>query len=200
MAPPVNASKPDAMTNKSNQVDGKGTNLKRDRSLQIRYAVLTLGLAVPLLITFAFVRNFYPFAASTVMMAGGDLQAGRTYYVMRGETSTGESIDLSPIELTNALSGRAWSLVGGTVTNKSFRLSSPHPANVVLLEAAGGIEKLPPASRLPDLLRSWGTIYNLRLSPSSPQRLQAVILDCYRWDSGRYSDYQHLVQSWRAEL
>ena len=200
MPPPVNASKPDAVTKKSNQVDGKGSIPKQERLLRIRYALLTFVLAVPLLIAFAFVRNFYPFAASTVMMAGGDLQAGRTYYVMRGETSTGESIDLSPIELTNALSGRAWSLVGGTVTNKSFRLSSPHPANVVLLEAAGGIEKLPPASRLPDLLRSWGTIYNLRLSPSSPQRLQAVILDCYRWDSGRYSDYQHLVQSWRAEL
>jgi len=175
-------------------------NATRERYLLTRYAALTVALFVPLLLAFALVRNFYPFAASTVMMAGGDLQAGRTYYVMRGETSTGEIVDLSPIELTNALSGRAWGLVGGTVTNKSFRLSSPHPANVTLLEAARGIEKLPPASRLPDLLRSWGTIYNLRLSPSSPQRLQAVILDCYRWDSGRYSDYQHLVQSWRAEL
>src|SRR5438067_6389258 len=126
MPPPVNASKPDAVTKKSNPVDGKGSIPKQERLLRIRYALLTFVLAVPLLITFAFVRNFYPFAASTVMMAGGDLQAGRTYYVMRGETSTGESIDLSPIELTNALSGRAWSLVGGTVTNKSFRLSSPH--------------------------------------------------------------------------
>src|SRR5205823_15019901 len=126
--------------------------------------------------------------------------SGRTYYVMRGETSTGEVIDLPPVELTNALSGRAWSLVSGVVTNKSFRLSSPHPANIALLKTAGGIENLPPASRLPDLLQAWGTIYNSRLSSSTPARLKAVTLDCYRWDSGRYSDYQHPVQSWRVEL
>ena len=151
-------------------------------------------------IAFAFVRNFYPFAASTVMMAGGDLQSGRTYYVMRGETLTGEIIDLPPVELTNALSGGTWSLVAATVENKSFTIRAPHPANVSLITSAGGIENLPAAGRLPDLLRSWGAIYNSQLSLSSAARLKAVRLDQYRWDGGSYTNFQRLVQSWRVEV
>ena len=180
------------------KVSSDGT--AREQVFVLRYALLTLFLFAPLLLAFAFVRNLYPFAASTMMMAGGDLQSGRTYFVMRGETSKGEIIDLPPVELTNALANNAWGLVAATVDNKSFAIRSPHPANLVLIAAAGGIEKLPPASRLNDLLRSWGTIYNSRLSPESPQRLQAVRLDAYRWAGGTYSNYDQPVQSWRAEL
>ena len=175
-------------------------NAMRQRYLPARYVTLTVALFVPLLLAFAFVRNLYPFAASTMMMAGGNLQVDRTYYVMRGETTTGEIVDLPPAELTNALSANTPGLVAATVANKSFKISSPHPANVALITAAGGTENLPPASRLNDLLRSWGTIYNSRLSVSSPQRLSAVRLDAYRWAGGSYSNYHQPVQSWRAAL
>ena len=47
-----------------------------DRRLKTRYALLTALLFIPLLTAFVFVRNLYPFAASTMMMAGGDLQTG----------------------------------------------------------------------------------------------------------------------------
>ena len=175
-------------------------DLRRERLLLVRYAALTLVLFLPLLLAFAFVRNLYPFAASTMMMAGGDLQSGRTYYILRGETSTGAVIDLPPIGLTNALSGRIWGLVAATVDNKSFTISAPHPANLALIAAAGATSNLPPAARLNDLLRSWGAIYNSRLSPSSPQRLKAVRLDAYRWEGGNYNHYDRFVQTWRVEL
>jgi hypothetical protein len=189
-----------ATTKDSSESSGPAAAQPRDRRLLIRYAVLTLALFIPLLAAFAFVRNLYPFAASTMMVAGGDLQSGRTYYWLRGETTSGEIIDLPAMELTDALSGRTWPLVNATVQNSAFKISSPHPANVALISAAGGIDRLPPAARLNDLLRAWGMIYNSRLSPSSPQRLRAVRLDQLRWEGGSYGNYDRLVQSWRVEL
>jgi hypothetical protein len=188
------------MTIEPSQNEDNTASAGSDRWLLSRYILLTLVIFVPLLIAFAFVRNLYPFAASTMMMAGGDLQRGRTYYVLRGETSTGETIDLPPVELTNALAGRTWSLVAATVDNKSFTISSPHPTNAALIEAAGGSANVPSANNLPELLRAWGSIHNSRLSLSSPQRLRAVRLDAYRWDGGSYSNYSRFVQSWRVEL
>ena len=165
-----------------------------------RYGILTAVLGVPLLLSFIFVRNLYPFAASTMMMAGGDLQRGRVYYVLRGETMGGEIISLPPVELTNALSGRAWGLVSATVENKSFSIRRPHPANLELLSASGGPPNLPPAARLPELLRAWGAIHNSRLPENSGARLKAVRLDAYQWKGGSYAGYDHFVQSWRVEL
>jgi len=171
-----------------------------ERRVALRYGVLTFALFVPLLVAFVFVRNLYPFAASTEMMEGGDPQAGRTYYVLRGETVAGETFDLPPVELTNALAGRSWSLVAATVENKSFTIPSPHPANVALTVAAGGVEKLPRGARLGDLMRSWGLIFNSRLPASSTRRLRAVRLDAYRWEGKGYGDYERFKESWRAEL
>ena len=119
---------------------------------------------------------------------------------MRGETSSGEIIDLPPMELTNALSGRTWSLVAATVDNKNFTNAKPHPDNLALIASSGGADKVPPAARLNDLLRAWGTIHNSRLSPSSPRRLRAVRLEAFHWEGGSYSNYDRLVQTWRVEL
>lgn len=47
-------------------------NAMRDSYLLARYAAITVALFVPLLPSFALVRNLYPFAGSTMMMAGGD--------------------------------------------------------------------------------------------------------------------------------
>jgi hypothetical protein len=135
-----------------------------------------------------------------MMMEGGRLDRPRTYYVLRGETVGGETIDLPPIELTDALTGRHWGLVAATVENKSFTIRWPHPANVALAEAAGGADKLPDAARLPELLRAWGALHNARLPADSPGRLRAVRLDAYRWEGRRYADYDKHVRTWRQEL
>jgi hypothetical protein len=188
------------MTANSSNDDGNAPELRSDRWLRVRYAALTLALFVPLLIAFAFVRNLYPFAASTMMMAGGDLENGRTYYVLRGETSSGEIIDLPPMDLTNALSGRTWSLVSATVENKNFTNAMPHPANLALIASSGGVDKVPAAARLNDLLRAWGNIHNSRLSSTSPRYLRAVRLEAFRWDGGSYGNYDRHLQTWRVEL
>ena len=172
----------------------------KTRRVRVRYALLTAALFAPLLYSFLAVRNVYPFAASTMMMAGGDPGRGMSFYRMRGERADGETFDLPPAELTDALSWRHWSLVGATVENKEFTIYNPHPSNVALAASAGGVEKLPRAARLNELLRAWGGIYNSRLPENSPRRLRAVRLDAYRWEGGGYGDYEHFVESWRAEL
>ncbi len=135
-----------------------------------------------------------------MMIENRDRQVGRDYYVLRGETVSGETFDLPPIKLTNALTGRNWSLVTTAVQNKSFNFPSPHPANVITAAAYGGIDKLPEAARLEDLLRVWGAIYNSRLPESSNQRLKSVQLDAYRWEGGIDGEYDRFIESWRAVL
>lgn len=171
-----------------------------DRRVRLYYAALTAVLFVPLLLAFAAKRNLYPFAASTMMLGLRDTQSGRDYYVLRGETVDGETIDLPPIKLTNALTGRSWSLVTAAVENKSFSIRWPYPANLQLATTYGGIDKLPRAARLEDLLRAWGTIYNSRLSESSNQKLKSVRLDAYRWEGGLNGEYNRFVESWRVML
>jgi hypothetical protein len=172
----------------------------KDRRTLVRYAALTVALFVPLLLAFAAIRNVYPFAASTMMLGLRDTQSGRDYYVLRGETVSGETIDLPPIKLTNALTGRNWGVVSAAVENKSFHIRFPHPENIRLTVTYDGIDKLPKAARLEDLLRAWGSIYNSRLPESSNQRLRSVRLDAYRWEGGINGEYHRFVESWRALL
>ena len=134
------------------------------------------------------------------MMAGGDLERGRSYCILRGETISGETIDIRPIELTNALYSRTWTMVNATIDNQSFKLKSIHPQNEEMLRQLGGVENLPPGARLPDLLQAWGQLYNSDQPESSPHRLKAIRLDMYRWESGRYGDYDKFIESWRKEL
>lgn len=176
---------------------GNHSNAK-DRRILARYSVLTIGLLVPLLLSFAFIRNLYPFAASTMMIR--DRDRGSNYYILRGETLGGETIELPPITLTNALSGRHWSLVDAAVENKSFKITSLHPENERMAAAHVSVGDLPRAARLEELLRAWGNIYNSRLPGSAPQRLRSVRLDAYRWDGDITNHSGHLVESWRAAL
>ena len=162
--------------------------------------VLTAALFLPLIWAFVYVRNLYPVAAWNVMMTGGSLERGRTYCILRGETLSGETIEIRPIKLTNALYSRTWTMVNATIANESFRLSSLHPDNEELVRRYGGVENLPPGVRVPDLLQAWGDLYNQQQPPSSPLRLKAIRLDMYRWEGGRYSDYDKFVQSWRKEF
>ena len=171
-----------------------------ERRLIVKYAALTLAIFLPLIWAFLFVRNLYPVASWNVMMAGGDLERGRSYCILRGETISGETIDIPPINLTNALYSRTWTMVNATIDNQSFKLKSLEPQNEELIRRFGGLENLPPGARLPDLLQAWGELYNQQLPAASPQRLKAIRLDMYRWESGRYADYDKFIESWRKEL
>jgi hypothetical protein len=173
---------------------------RRERLLIVKYAVLTAAIFLPLSWAFLFVRNLYPIAAWNVMMAGGDLERGRSYCILRGETVSGETVDIRPIQLTNALYSRTWTMVNATIDNQSFKLKSIHPDNEEMLRRLGGIENLPPGARVPDLLQAWGELYNKHLPASSPQRLKAIRLDMYRWESGRYADYDKFIETWRKEF
>jgi hypothetical protein len=168
--------------------------------LKIKYAILTCAIFLPLLWAFAEVRNVYPIATWNVMMAPGLLETGRSYWILRGETVSGETVDIRPITLTNAMYSRTWTMVNATVDNQSFKLANLHPANAELLRESGGVEHLPPGARLPDLLRAWGSLYNERLPESSPRRLKAIRLDMYRWEGGSYANYDKFIESWRQDL
>ena len=172
----------------------------RERRLIVKYAVVTLAIFLPLIWAFRTVRNLYPVASWNVMMAGGDLERGRSYCILRGETISGQTIDIRPVNLTNALYSRTWTMVNATIDNQAFKLKSIHPQNEELMRRFGGIENLPPGVLVPDLLAAWGELYNKQLPPSSPERLKAIRLDMYRWESGRYADYDKFIESWRKEL
>ena len=173
---------------------------RSERHYRVRYLLLTLGIFLPLLWAFVGLRNVYPIASWTVMMAGGNLQRARQYFLLRGETVSGEIVDIPAIELTDALSSRNWGLVNATVANNAFQLRSPHPDNAALLGVVGSFEKLAPGARLPELLQAWGRIYNSRLPASSPHRLKAIRLDAYVWPGQQYSNYDQFIQSWREQL
>jgi hypothetical protein len=175
-------------------------SLPSERGLFARYVILTAAIFVPLLLAFQSVRNIYPIAVWDVMVPGGDLARGRDYCILRGETVSGETIDIPAIELTNALFSRTWTMVNATIRNQSFKLSSVHPENLELIRSAGGVENLPSGARVPDLLDAWGRLYNERLPEASPQRLRAIRLDQYRWEGGTYSDYARFIQSWHTDL
>jgi hypothetical protein len=175
-------------------------NRDSERRFVFQYAVLTLALFLPLLWAFIRVRNTYPIAVWNMMMAGGELQRSRTYFILRGETLEGESIEIRAAGLTNGLSGRTWGMVGATANNDSFKLRSLHPANEHLLSQVGGFDNLPLGARMSDLLQTWGRLYNEQLPQSSTRRLRAIRLDMYRWDSGEYAGFNHFIDSWRKEL
>src|SRR5690349_23694889 len=101
------------------------------------------------------------------MMAGGDPERGRSYCILRGETVSGQTIDIRSIKLTNALYSRTWTMVNATIDNQAFKLKSIHPQNEALMRRFGGIENLPPGVLVPDLLAAWGELYNKQLPPSS---------------------------------
>ena len=171
-----------------------------ERQFRVRYAILTFALFLPLIWAFVTLRSVYPVTAWTVMKAGGELGHSQTYFILRGETISGELVDIAPITLTDALYARIWGMVDGTVNNRNFKLRSLHPDNAALLERAGNIVRLPRVARLPELLRAWGHIYNSKLPASAPLRLKAIRLDAYRWMGQHYADYDNFIETWREEL
>jgi hypothetical protein len=173
---------------------------RNDWRFVVQYGVLSLAICLPSLWAFVKVRNSYPIASWNMMMSGGDITSGRTYFILRGETLSGKIIDVPPAGLTNALYGRNWGMVTALVNNDPFKLKSIHPVNALLLERVGGFENLPAGTRVPDLLEVWGRLYNADLPSSSSSRLKSLRLDMYRWESGRYSNYDKFIDSWRKDL
>ncbi|PYS73424.1 MAG: hypothetical protein DMF69_04855 [Acidobacteria bacterium] len=170
-----------------------------ERRWVIKYSILTIALALPLLWSFRWVRNYYP-ATVWDMMLASDLETRRRYCVLRGETVSGKTIEIRPTELVNATYARTWTMVNFTIDNRSLSLPSPHPDNAVLLNQFGGVGRLPPGVRIPDLLNAWANLYNKRLPGDSPDRLKAIRLDQYEWPGGRYADYSNYLMSWRKDL
>ena len=191
---------PHRTENESKRVSGLTPEQTEENKYGLKYLILTASIFLPLLLAFATIRNVYPFAASTMMMGVGNLERGWTYYILRGETVSGETVDINPQGLTDALSQQMFGMVSATVNNDSFKLKSPHPANAAWLASVGGVDNLPRGARLPELLRTWGSIYNRKLPEDSPRRLKAIRLDGYRWDSGAFENYERFIQSWREEL
>src|SRR5688572_11783064 len=183
-----------------NEAENVDDSRAAERRAIVKYAVLTAALFIPLLLSFIFIRDLYPFAASNMMVGLRDIERERKYYVLRGETVGGEIIDLPPIALTNALTGRSWSLVSTAVENKSFIIRKPHPANINLAAGYGGLDKVPRAARLEELLRAWGAIYNSRLPASTNQRLKSVKLDAFARQGCIDGDYDRIVESWSVSL
>lgn len=189
------------MTNESSHLlASHATKQRAARYWFRRYAVLTVALCVPLVWAFGTLRQVYPVAAWAVMVDSRALQHGRTYFILRGETISGETLDIPATHLTNAMSARAWSMTSATEQNASLFLDSPHPDNVRLLALVGGSERLPRGARMPDLLRAWGEIYNARQPVTSPHRLRVIRLDVYRWEGGDYTHYDRFLETWRVEL
>lgn len=177
-----------------------GGDTRLARRFRIKYALLTLALFLPLLWSFARVRNVYPLASWNVMLPGTERQKGYTYFILRGETTSGEVIEIPGVDLTDALRSRLWGLVAATANNASLKLRSPHPKNVALRSSSGGVENLPDGLLMKELLRSWGETYNLRHPSPSRYHLRAIRIDCYRWSGDQYSKYDQFIQSWREEL
>ncbi len=167
--------------------------------LRIKYLILTLGFVLPLGWACLNIRNLYPIASWNVMTRGGQLEYGRTYFVLRGETVNGEQIDIPAIQLTGAMRSRIWGMVEAVADNQSLKINHPHPQNVARLNQTDG-QRTPDGLLMRDLLKSWGATYNDRLPPSSPGRLKALRIDSYRWPGQAYSNFYEFVQTWRAEL
>ncbi|HEX8160683.1 MAG TPA: hypothetical protein VF538_02190 [Pyrinomonadaceae bacterium] len=176
------------------------TRAKAERRTRAAYAVLSVALAASQLWAFAAMRDLYPAAAWRMMSGGGEVREGYPYYLVRGVSASGETVDIRPAKLTDALYARTWGLVEATVRNGSFRLRRLHPANADALRRVGGFDNLPRGARVPELLRAWGEIYNDGLAPDSPRRLRAVRLDAYRWAGGRDTSRDELTESWSVEL
>jgi hypothetical protein len=171
------------------------------KSVPFSYLVLTVCIFVPLVFAFVFQIQFYPIPVWTLFTEAVSLDEGRHYYVLRGETEDGESIDIPAIDLTDALSGRNFMMLSYVLEKASFCCDSPHPHNIQFRASQMGSDgALHKGARIDDLLRSWGRIYNEKFPKSSHQRLTAIRLDGYRWPGKEYGDYRQPADCWRAEL
>lgn len=172
------------------------------RRVLLRYTLLTLGIFIPLLGAFLTGIEWYPISHYNMFYGASALNKteGLNYFVFRGETAAGDSLDIAPIKIMNGLDDRIWTMVNSVVANESLQLRWPHPANERFLATVENRDNLPRGVLLPELLRAWGNRYNAKLPNDSPHRLVRVRLDKYRWSQKEYGNYSEFVESWRVEL
>jgi len=161
-----------------------------------------VAIFVPLVWAFITQTIWYPVHYYRMFYGTSALGKGheRVYYIFRGETASGEIIDIPPVTIFNALDGMVTYVVQAAVDNESLQLRFAHPNNVKLIQSAGSIENVPRAALLPDLLRVFGERYNAKLSGDSPRRLVRVRLDAYRWPEQEYGNYAQYLESWNVDL
>lgn len=169
------------------------------RRILLRNTLLTLGIFIPLLGAFLTGIEWYPISNYKMFYGASALQKGDglNYFIFRGETAAGNTIDIAPIKIMNGLDDRIWTMVNSVIANESFELKWPHPANEKLLATSNTLSR---GVLLPDLLRTWGNRYNAKLRYDSPHRLVRVRLDKYRWSHKEYGNYSEFVESWRVDL
>ena len=172
------------------------------RRTLLRNTILTLALFIPLLGAFLSGEEWYPISHYKMFYGASTLNNTDVfnYFIFRGETAAGNTIDIAPIKIMNGLDDRIWTMVNSVVANESLQLRWPYPANERLLATMGNRDTLPPGVLLPDLLRTWGNRYNARLAYDSPNRLIRVRMDEYRWSHKEYGNYSEFVESWRVDL
>jgi hypothetical protein len=190
------------MTQVIEKPNGTVDDRRASRRLILRHVVLTMAIFLPLVWAFITQTNWYPIHYYRMFYGASALGQGdgRVYYIFRGETASGDTIDIPPIRIFNALDGMITYVIGAAVANDSLQLKSPHPDNVRLIQSAGSIESVSRAALLPDVLRAFGERYNAKLSGDSPKRLVRVRLEAYRWHQENYGNYGEFVEAWSVEL
>ena len=190
------------MTQVTENTNGAVDDRRKSRRLILRHVVLTVAIFVPLGWAFITQTFWYPIHYYRMFYGTSALGKGneRVYYIFRGETASGEIIDIPPVTIFNALDAMVTYVVQASIDNESLHIRSAHPDNIKLIQSAGSIENVPRAVLLPDVLRVFGERYNAKLSGDSPQRLIRVRLDAYRWPEEEYGNYAQYLESWNVEL
>ena len=190
------------MTQVNENTPGAVADRQNSRRLTVRHIVLTVAVFLPLVWAFITQTIWYPIHYYRMFYGTSSLGGGneRVYYIFRGETASGDIIDIPPVTIFNALDGMIIYVVQAAIDNDSLQLRFAHPDNIKLIQSAGSIEKVPRAAQLPDLLRVFGERHNAKLSGDSPQRLIRVRLDAYRWPKKEYGNYAEYIESWSVEL
>jgi hypothetical protein len=172
------------------------------RRVFLRHVVLTVAIFLPLV--WAFISNTarYPIHYYSMFYGASAIGKGNghVYYIFRGETASGDTIDIPPVKILNALDGMVFHMINAAVANDSLHLRYAHPDNLRLIQSAGGIENVPRAALLPNVLRIFGERYNAKLAADSSGRLVRVRLDAYRWPQVEYGNYAEYLESWNVEL
>lgn len=190
------------MTQVIENPNAAGDDRQTSRRLLLRHVVLTVAIFLPLVWAFITRTFWYPVHYYTMFYGASTLrnENGHVYYIFKGETASGDTIDIPPVKIFNALDGMIVYVVNAAVNNESFQLRYAHPNNIKLIQSAGSVESVPRAALLPNVLRIFGERYNARISGDSPQRLVRVRLEAYRWPEKEYGNYAEYLESWNVEL
>lgn len=190
------------MTQLTEKPNGAVDDTRTSRRIMLRHVVLTAAVFLPLVWAFITKTSRYPIHYYSMFYGASALgkDNGHVYYIFRGETASGETIDIPPVTIFNALDGMISYVVDAAVTNDSLQLRYAHPNNERLIQSAGSIENVPRAALLPSVLRVFGERYNAKLPLDSPRRLVKVRLEAYRWPQKEYGNYAEYLESWNLEL